>query len=289
MVSEIWGHRGCRGKDGVPENSVPAFVEALKGGAQGIELDVWLTKDGKLVVFHDETVNRLIDCEEKLRISDFNWADLKKLRLKDHKGNVPKDRKGNPIRIPLLEEVLREIPGEINDISNETINIEIKEDKHVEEAAKAVAESVRKASQYWREDQFLVSSFDKGALVAMQKENPKIPRAVLLASKHKPWNISKEDLAKDLEEIKKLDIKPKKINITLPSLTPETVKMIKNFDKNCGVVAWTCDEENPAFSQKARQQLREHAGYADVLITDYPTEIIQMAKRAPQAKQQRSP
>ena len=52
----IWGHRGASGH--APENTLPAFQLAADMGADGVELDVQLTRDGIPVVCHDETVDR---------------------------------------------------------------------------------------------------------------------------------------------------------------------------------------------------------------------------------------
>ena len=56
MVAQIWAHRGASAY--APENTLAAFSQAIQMGAQGIELDVHLSKDGELVVIHDETVDR---------------------------------------------------------------------------------------------------------------------------------------------------------------------------------------------------------------------------------------
>ena len=55
----VWGHRGASGY--APENTMAAFEKAVELGADGIELDVQLTKDGELVVIHDETIDRVSD------------------------------------------------------------------------------------------------------------------------------------------------------------------------------------------------------------------------------------
>ncbi len=73
----IFGHRGARYS--APENSVPSFENALKFGADGVELDVHLTKDKKLVVIHDSTLRR-IDGSNTL-IRDLTLGDIKKLNV----------------------------------------------------------------------------------------------------------------------------------------------------------------------------------------------------------------
>ena len=56
---KVWAHRGASGY--APENTMAAFEKAVEMGADGIELDVQLTKDGELVVIHDETIDRVSD------------------------------------------------------------------------------------------------------------------------------------------------------------------------------------------------------------------------------------
>lgn len=54
-----YAHRGLHcAQDGIPENSLPAFRRAVEAG-YGIELDLHLTTDGRLVVFHDDTLDRV--------------------------------------------------------------------------------------------------------------------------------------------------------------------------------------------------------------------------------------
>ena len=59
-----YAHRGLHG-GGVPENSMAAFRRAVEAG-YGIELDVHLSRDGEVVVFHDETLVRMTGCERRL-------------------------------------------------------------------------------------------------------------------------------------------------------------------------------------------------------------------------------
>lgn len=56
-MTEIFAHRGASGY--APENTMDAFKLAVKQGAEGIELDVQLSKDGIPVVIHDETIDRV--------------------------------------------------------------------------------------------------------------------------------------------------------------------------------------------------------------------------------------
>lgn len=90
----IWAHRGC--SMAYPENTLPAFEAAAKlPNVTGIELDVQLSKDGEIVVFHDESVSRVTDGDG--RIADLTFHELRGLRFKHDDSQA---------FIPTLREVL---------------------------------------------------------------------------------------------------------------------------------------------------------------------------------------
>ena len=107
----IWAHRGASGY--APENTLPAFQLAADMGADGVELDVQLTKDGELVVCHDETVDRTSNA--KGWVKDFSLEELKTFDFSN--GNLAYEG----IQIPTLREVM-----ELLRPTRLTINIEIK-------------------------------------------------------------------------------------------------------------------------------------------------------------------
>ena len=76
-------HRGYSGK--YPENTMLAFEEAAKTGADGIELDVQLTKDGQVVVIHDERIDRTTDGSGWVK--DYTYEELKKFNAARVKGD----------------------------------------------------------------------------------------------------------------------------------------------------------------------------------------------------------
>jgi glycerophosphoryl diester phosphodiesterase len=95
-----YAHRGLhKNGGGVPENSMGAFKRAVDLGV-GIELDVQLTKDGRVVVFHDETLERM--CGKRVRVCDVSYEQLKKERLL-----------GSSYGIPLFSEVLELVDGRV--------------------------------------------------------------------------------------------------------------------------------------------------------------------------------
>ena len=76
---KLWAHRGTHGP-GLPlENTLPAFEQAVADQADGIELDVHLSVDGVPVVFHDETLDRLVAYRDSRRINEMTWAQIKRV------------------------------------------------------------------------------------------------------------------------------------------------------------------------------------------------------------------
>ena len=100
----ICAHRGA--SDTHPENTIPAFREAIRLGAQMIEFDVALSKDGKLVLLHDNTLDRTTNGSGP--VGSLPLAELKKLAAGSWKGS---QFKNTPI--PTLDEALAIMPENI--------------------------------------------------------------------------------------------------------------------------------------------------------------------------------
>ena len=93
-----YAHRGLHSPDkSVPENSLAAFAAAADAG-YGMELDVQLSKDGEVVVFHDDTLDRVTGVAG--RVDAFDWAELKEMPLC-----------GTGHHMPLFTEVLATVAG----------------------------------------------------------------------------------------------------------------------------------------------------------------------------------
>ena len=91
----IWAHRGASGY--APENTLPAFELAAEMGADGVELDIQMTKDGEIVVCHDERIDRTGSAKGWLK--DYTLAELEQLDFSG--GNLAYEG----IRIPTMTEV----------------------------------------------------------------------------------------------------------------------------------------------------------------------------------------
>ena len=80
MMTKIFAHRGASGY--APENTLEAFALAMEMGADGIELDVQLTKDGEVVVIHDEVIDRVSN--GKGLVKDYTLVQLRKFSFDNH-------------------------------------------------------------------------------------------------------------------------------------------------------------------------------------------------------------
>lgn len=111
---KIWAHRGC--SMAYPENTLMAFEAAAKiPGITGIETDVQLSKDGEVVVFHDEHTGRVTDGTRN--VQDYTLADLKKLHIQAGSGETT--------TIPTLRQML-ELLKPYCEENGLLINIELK-------------------------------------------------------------------------------------------------------------------------------------------------------------------
>ena len=148
-----YAHRGLHNSERA-ENSMSAFKAAVDSG-YGIELDIRLAKDGKLVVFHDDTLDRV--CGRSGKVIDFTANDLSKFKLN-----------GTNEGIPLFADVLKMVDGRV------PLLVEIKEDPGVSAVSEAAC---RMLSEY--KGEFIVESFNPLSLNTVKKKKPEFIRGIL--------------------------------------------------------------------------------------------------------------
>lgn len=144
------GHRGARAY--APMNTLPAFDLAMKQGADGVELDVWRTADGHVVVIHDETVDATTNGSGQ--VQKMTLAELKAL---DAGGWF--DQRYSGVQIPTLDEVVAALPA------SAIINVEIKKTDMLAAETDGVEALVADCIRRHRlEERVIVSSFSPHAL-----------------------------------------------------------------------------------------------------------------------------
>ena len=164
-MTQIWAHRGS--SVAAPENTLEAFEQAMRDGADGIEFDVQLTADGEVVVCHDETIDRTSDGTGA--IVDMTLADLRQHR---YNNGMP----GFDCQIPTLGEVLDLAAG-----GDVLLNVELKNSVEPYPGLEAAVETVVARSPFADQapDRLLYSSFNHRSLHLLATSGTQVPLGVL--------------------------------------------------------------------------------------------------------------
>lgn len=151
----VIGHRGAMGHE--TENSLASIQKALDLGVDMIEIDVFKISSGEIVVFHDDTVDRLTNGPGK--IEEYNIFELNRLILDGgHK-------------IPMLQDVLKLIDNKV------ALNIELKGADMSDRVNFIMNYYIKQKN--WSPENFIISSFNWDELRAMRKINDAVAIAVL--------------------------------------------------------------------------------------------------------------
>ena len=141
----IVAHRG--GGGAAPENSLAAICESLESGADMVEIDVRLTRDGELVVCHDADISRTTNGNGA--IADMTLEELREYSLLDSDGNVTDEK------LPTLGEVFELVGGRCR------LLVDVKRTKDAERMAKAL---INEVALYQVAQWVVVQSFDDAVL-----------------------------------------------------------------------------------------------------------------------------
>jgi len=148
-------HRGLfDNSQDYPENTLKAFQRAVDSG-YGIELDVRLTKDGQLVVAHDDGLQRI--CGEDIEIADLTYDELSQRRVLS-----------SAQKVPLFTEVLAVIKGLV------PLIVEVKQSNRTEETCRATSDQLRRYR-----GRYCVESFDPRVLLWFRRNNRGVLRGQL--------------------------------------------------------------------------------------------------------------
>ena len=148
-----YAHRGLHNTERA-ENSMSAFKAAVEGG-YGIELDIRLSKDGQLVIFHDDTLERV--CGRDGKVIDFTAEELATFELC-----------GTDDGIPLFSDLLKLVDGKV------PLLVEIKEDPGVNAVSLAACEMLKGYN-----GDFIIESFNPLSLRTVKKNYPEVSRGIL--------------------------------------------------------------------------------------------------------------
>ena len=217
----IQAHRGASGY--APENTLPAFKMAVEMGADGIECDIHLTKDGHFVVCHDDTVNRTSNGEGS--ISQMTLAQIKTLDF-----GSKFDAKFAGTTAPTLEEMLEVVKP------LKVINIEIKRFEHemgLDAALNLFYDTLKRFDVI---QNTIVSSFDADVLKRLKELHSDIYTCLLYSKLERPsekaQKIGCSAIHPHFGSLKKATIlsahrRGMKVNCWTPNTKSDVDKMIK--------------------------------------------------------------
>ena len=173
----VIAHRGASGD--APENTLPAVAEAIRVGADMVEVDVRLSGDGQAVIFHDETIGRTTRVPArparrlgpKTRLSELTLQEIRRLDA-----GVWFDRRFARTRVPTLDEVVSACAGRIG------LNLELKPDRRSTGPSRArlVAALSPIISSHPEPNALLFSSFDHESLAELRRRHPGVRIGLLL-------------------------------------------------------------------------------------------------------------
>ncbi len=209
VETNITAHRGLSSE--YPENTLPAFKAAANAGADEVEMDVHLSKDGQVVVIHDSSLKRTT----KL---DANVWDLKGSEISALDAGSWFDEKYQGIGVPLFSQVLELLQGK-----EIVLNVELKPDDQTSGLARKVIDLIR---QYEMEDQCIISSLSYQELEKVKSYDSSF--TTLYISTVSYGNISKLDAADGF-------------SLEASMVTRSLVRRIHKAGKK--VYIWTVNEE----------------------------------------------
>ena len=249
----IVAHRGSSAQ--APENTLPAFQLAWEQGADGIEADFQLTKDGHIVCFHDKDTKRLAG--RQLTVADATLEELRQLDVGSIQPQAVDDAlrswngdKYKGLRIPTIAEVFATVPR------GKKIFIEIK-------CGPEILDPLLRelASSGLSHDQVFVICFDSALLKSLKERDPKWQVAWLCSFDKRANGKPRNAPAKVLKTLKEMRA------LALMSGRGEVDKDLLDQIRTAGIehYVWTINDPKLAATYRAQG--------ADAIITDVPAEM----------------
>ena len=216
---DIIAHRGA--SEDAPENTLPAMQLAWEQGADAAELDLWLSRDGQLVVFHDADTKRF--AEPVRKIKEMTLEEIQQLDVGAFKGATFKG-----VRVPELESILATVPA------GKRIVLELKDGPEIlPEVVRVLKASALKPAQ------MCVISFKEDTLRGSKKALPEVPHYFLKGYKADA-NTGKFPQLKPLLDLCR-DAKFEGLNLHFDwPVTPEFSAKVKA--QNLKLLVWTVDD-----------------------------------------------
>ena len=208
LKNNLIAHRGLHNKI-IPENSIPAFKEAIKNNYI-IEFDVHILKDNNVVVFHDDNLKRLTGIDKKIK--DTTYEEIKNLKLNNTENYIP-----------LLKDVLKLVNGRV------PLLIELKFDNKVGLLEDKLIDIMKDYKGL-----YAYQSFSPFSLIYLKKRT-NMPRGLLVSDfKNNKINIIKKIFLKNM--LLNFLVKPDFISVNYNFLNSKKIQKYKN---KLLILTWT--------------------------------------------------
>jgi glycerophosphoryl diester phosphodiesterase len=251
----VIAHRGGRSLG--PESTLYTYRKAVKLGVDVLEMDVRSTRDGQLIILHDETVARTTNATGP--VENYSLVDLKKLDAAhrwspDNGQTFPQRNKG--IKIPTLDEVFNAFP-------QTRINLEIKD------ARSSTIESLcRLVRDHQMTEKVMVASFDADSLKEFRSLCPQVATSAGASEVMLFYGLQKVYL----EAAYSPDAQALQVPETFRDLRVVNRRFIEAAHaRNMGVQVWTVNDID---SMKRLLKLG-----VDGIMTDYPQRLLELLKK----------
>lgn len=270
---DIEGHRGCRGL--YPENTIPAFINAVKLGVNTLEMDIVVSKDGQLVISHDPYMNSTIclrpdgtpvsfDDGDKYKIYDMTYDSIKKFDCGSRSNPKFPEQVKMKVYKPLLSDVIDTVERYVREhhLAPVHYNIETKSTIKGDEVTTPKPESFTKlfynlVKSKGVADRCILQSFDPRTLQVMHKLDSSVTTALLV-----------ENLDGLNKNIKNLGFTP---TIYSPNVALVNKKLVAAcHEMGMKILPWTINDE------KKMKKMKDMG--VDGLISDYPDRVIRVLR-----------
>jgi glycerophosphoryl diester phosphodiesterase len=264
---DLQGHRGARGH--LPENTLPSFALGVKMGADTLELDVGVTRDGVVVIHHDRRLNPDVARKDgrwvsapaptlySLSYDELKAYDVGRIRPgSEYAARFPHQKPVDGTRIPRLDELFAHVGSTVKfNIETKLVPSAPDETLPPEPFARALIAEVRKAGVAKRTT---IQSFDFRTLKVVEKEAPEIATAYLTSGKNSdPAKVRGAGALTWSPDFRDLD----------------AAKVAQARALGLRIVAWTVNEPD---------EIRQVLGLKlDGIISDYPDRVRAALKPAP--------
>ncbi len=271
---DIQGHRGCRGL--LPENTTPAFLEAIKLGVTTLELDVVISQDQQVVVSHEPFLSHVIcrtaegraiteEEEKKHNLYQMPYEEIARCDCGSSPHPQFPEQQNFPAYKPLLSDVIDTVEQLVaaQDLPPVVYNIETKSDPKSDNIFHPTPDKftdlvLSVIQKKGIEDRVIIQSFDVRTLQQVRKKQPSLPLALLIGNT--------DSLEKNLA---KLGFTPQIYSPHFQLVDQDLIDLAEQ--KSMSIIPWTVNEPDDI---QRMVNLK-----VDGIISDYPDRVIKIVSQ----------